>query len=90
MDIDSCDLTEDQRYIKATLAEWANAHSDIREVHIYGSRARGDFKEVSDLDIAVAVNLSQGDVNGVGVFVGEKERWQRQWDRLFPYTVHLD
>ena len=39
--------------IKRIIQKWAEKYSLIRRIYIFGSRARDDFNEKSDLDIAI-------------------------------------
>lgn len=54
---------------------------DIERVTLFGSRARGDFKRVSDIDIAV----SGGDFNGFSFSVDEETSTLLEYD-----IVNLD
>jgi predicted nucleotidyltransferase len=53
------------------LRVWAAQKSEIREVWIFGSRAHGDHRADSDIDIAVGI-------------VGDKERRFNIWYWTFP------
>lgn len=44
---------EDQKAI----VEWAYRHPEIQEVYLYGSRARGDYRPDSDIDLAVVMEF---------------------------------
>ena len=42
------------------LREWAQANGAVRQVWLFGSRARGDAREDSDVDIALALMPPDG------------------------------
>jgi predicted nucleotidyltransferase len=42
---------------KAAIQAWAAGHSKIEEVWLYGSRARGDNRPDSDIDLAVVMGF---------------------------------
>lgn len=54
---------------------------ELKKVIFFGSRARGDYKRVSDIDIAV----SGGDVNGFITAIDEGTRTLLEYD-----VVNLD
>lgn len=53
----------------------------LKKVILFGSRARGDYKRVSDIDIAV----SGGDVNGLIIAIDEETSTLLEYD-----VVNLD
>lgn len=53
----------------------------LKKVILFGSRARGDYKRVSDIDIAV----SGGDVNGFIIAIDEETSTLLEYD-----VVNLD
>lgn len=57
------------------------AQYGLRKVILFGSRARGDFKERSDIDLAV----SGGDISGFALAVDEETDTLLQYD-----VVNLD
>lgn len=57
------------------------AQYDLCKVILFGSRARGDFKERSDIDLAV----SGGDISGFALAVDEETDTLLQYD-----VVNLD
>lgn len=57
------------------------AQYGLRKVTLFGSRARGDFKERSDIDLAV----SGGDISGFALAVDEETDTLLQYD-----VVNLD
>jgi predicted nucleotidyltransferase len=63
--------------------------SEIREVWIFGSRARGDYRSASDVDIAVKLcGETPGEKNGIFIF--EAEDWTKELQRFTPVTIDLD
>lgn len=54
---------------------------NLRQVLLFGSRARGDFKKVSDIDLAV----SGGDISGFALAVDEETDTLLEFD-----VVNLD
>ena len=52
------------------------AQYGLRKVILFGSRARGDFKERSDIDLAV----SGGDISGFALAVDEETDTLLQYD----------
>lgn len=48
------DLSEADRQ---RIVEWARRHPKIRQVWLYGSRARGDNRPDSDIDLAIEMDF---------------------------------
>jgi predicted nucleotidyltransferase len=72
---------EDHRAILA----WAERHDEIAEVWLYGSRARGDHRTDSDLDLAVVVvGKSVAERQVIWMFAGWKN------DLSLSCPVHLE
>jgi len=44
------------------VAQWAHDEPLVTKVYIFGSRARDDYREDSDLDVAVEIKTMAGDV----------------------------
>ena len=59
--------------------EMVNVNS-IDEVIIYGSRAKGNYKEGSDIDLTLLGNVTKEDFNKL---------WQRLDDSYIPYKFDL-
>ena len=68
------------------LAEWAQQHPEIEQIILFGSRALGNAKRGSDVDLAVAgTQVTQSLVDKLHATLEE--------DTLFPYffdVVHLN
>ena len=80
MDLDS---------IKDVLREWASSNDYVRRVYIYGSRARADYRDDSDLDVVVEIMPRENDGNAFAVFVGDSPEWIDQLQPKLPYRLHL-
>jgi predicted nucleotidyltransferase len=52
----------------------------IDEVIIYGSRAKGNFREGSDIDITIKGNVNKDDVNKL---------WHKLDDSFIPYKFDI-
>ncbi len=71
------------------LAEWATAKPQIDEVWIFGSRARGDHRPDSDLDVALIMTPGLlGTRYGNWAFLSDD--WKEELSGLLPVTVDLD
>lgn len=66
--------------LKTEIIELAKKHK-IEKVVLFGSRARGDYNKVSDIDIAV----TGGDIAGFSIDVDEETNTLLQFD-----VVNLD
>ncbi|MEM8631822.1 MAG: nucleotidyltransferase domain-containing protein [Pseudomonadota bacterium] len=70
------------------IAEWAASHPEILEVYQYGSRARGDNREDSDIDLAIVVRPDEGQDNAYAVWVFWEER--KNPNLNLAHDVHLE
>ena len=43
------------------IVDWAKQHPEIRQIYLYGSRARGDNRPDNDIDLAIELNRQVGD-----------------------------
>ena len=72
------DLTEEQvRYIQ----EWADRTGVVETVRLYGSRAKGNARPDSDVDLALTV--------GTGHYVRFADEWQRELSYALVLNVML-
>lgn len=55
-------------------------HLEIDEVIIYGSRAKGNFREGSDIDITLKGDITKEDLNKL---------WHRLDDSFIPYKFDI-
>jgi len=80
----------DLEIIKNILIDWVKNKPFIRKVYIYGSRAREDFREDSDLDIALEFDPVDGDENCLTTWCGEAEIWHEELQPHFPFKLQLE
>jgi len=67
------------------LAEWAAKRSEILALFVFGSRARGDARPDSDLDLAFELDESRE--SQLTVLVVNREQWQRELSALTGLVV---
>jgi len=75
--------------IKQILIKWAQSNSYINKVYIYGSRARSDYRDDSDLDIALEIIPSENDSHPHAVFAFDSKEWVAELQPKIPYQLHL-
>ena len=69
--------------------DWAQKRPFVRRAWIYGSRARGDHGENSDLDVAIEIDCIGHDTDPSTSFVAESPGWKRELDAATELDVHL-
>jgi predicted nucleotidyltransferase len=62
------------------------AHDVIREIYLFGSRARGDHRPDSDVDVGIV--LTPGG-SARGLFVAKADDWQRELATLVGMRVRI-
>jgi len=78
-------LTDDQ---VDKIQEWAAQTRYVKEVRLFGSRAKGSARPDSDIDLAITVGGSDdGVVRGNYFAVGPE--WQRQLSDLLGLNAHV-
>lgn len=79
-------LTRHQQWC---IREWALHTPYVQEVRLFGSRARGEAKPDSDIDLAITVGGSdQGNI--FGNYFAERPRWQEQLTHLLEAKAHVE
>ncbi len=84
--IEVMNLSESDR---TKIVEWANRHSEIGQVYLYGSRARGDNQPDSDNDLAIVMN-ARPDEEAAGVFIWWHQQYKANPDLGLSHPVHIE
>jgi predicted nucleotidyltransferase len=71
-------------FIKKKIREWARKEPLVKKVYIFGSRAREDYNEDSDLDIAIEINKLPYDTDVKTTWIQEKKRLVEGISILLP------
>jgi predicted nucleotidyltransferase len=71
------------------LAGWASDKREISELWLFGSRARGDHRDDSDLDVA-EVMVGEDESDRLGNWIALAEEWEEELKALIPVTIDLD
>jgi predicted nucleotidyltransferase len=66
---------------------WARDQRVIRQLWLFGSRARGDHRPDSDIDLAIA--LSPGEAI-LGLYTAKGDEWQRDLADRLGMAVSLE
>lgn len=56
------------------IVDWASRHIEIKAVYLYGSRARGEHRSDSDIDIGIILNRHRSDNNTLATWCCEGGR----------------
>ena len=78
-------LTSQQR---ETIRQWGEKAQYVRAIRLFGSRARGEATEKSDIDLAVTIG---GDDPGtvLGIYFARAQKWQTELTSLLGTKVHV-
>lgn len=84
----------DLEAIKAAVAAWGAGKPLVKRVFIFGSRARGDHRPDSDLDVAAELDPveieGEDDSGGAATWMWEAQGWRGELQALFPFPVQLE
>ena len=73
------------------LRSWASKNESVRELWLYGSRARGDSREDSDIDLAIALMPPVGEHDWArGNYYALGDGWQRELETIVGRRVSLE
>jgi predicted nucleotidyltransferase len=73
------------------LREWAQANGAVREMWLFGSRARGDAREQSDVDIALALMPPDGKTDwALGAYFALETEWKQQLQAIVGHDVSIE
>ncbi len=76
--------------VKNIIAKWADSEPLVTKAYIFGSRARGDHGEDSDLDVAIEIEMRRGDENKLAIWIFEKQGLEDRLSRLIPFSLQLE
>lgn len=76
------------------LSQWAANKPLVARLWIFGSRARGDHRTDSDIDIAIELDLTAADgvdeSGGFATWSFETDDWEHELATLLPFTIDLE
>ncbi len=76
---------EDRKKIIA----WGENHPEIRQIFLYGSRARGDNRDDSDIDLAIVLNRNSGDSDTFTTWIFWHADWIKNRDLSLSRQVDI-
>lgn len=74
---------------EAIVRAWASTIPEITHAYVFGSRARGDYRPESDLDIAIRLQARGRDPSPSVTWFGEGDKWERQLQSMLPVRLDL-
>jgi predicted nucleotidyltransferase len=69
---------------------WAEQKSQILELWIYGSRAKGTARIESDLDIAYQISPLSTEKEKIEFWEKVLPRWKQEIQEFIPWQLHLE
>jgi predicted nucleotidyltransferase len=81
-------MESDVKTAATAIARWAATKPIIRRVFIFGSRARDDFREDSDLDVAIEIDGVNG--NALATWMFDTKPWHAEISALVPFEIDLE
>ncbi len=72
------------------LGRWAETKEQIRELWIYGSRAKGTARTDSDLDIAYQISPLSTEEEKMEFWENVLPKWKQETQELSPWPIHLE
>lgn len=73
------------------LRAWATANRSVRQIWLFGSRAKGTARPDSDVDVAIALMPASGRHDwALGNYVAFGDRWQSELADLLGLSVSLE
>jgi len=76
---------------KRGLRQWAAANGNIRQLWLFGSRARRDARENSDVDLALALMPPDGKHDwALGNYFALESEWKQQLKAIVGRDVSIE
>jgi predicted nucleotidyltransferase len=73
------------------LFAWAAANENVRELWLFGSRARCDAREDSDVDLALALMPPDGNRDwALGNYFAFESEWKRELEAIVGRAVSIE
>ncbi|WP_282064945.1 nucleotidyltransferase domain-containing protein [Aliiroseovarius marinus] len=72
------------------IVQWARQHVEIVEVYLYGSRARGDSRADSDIDLALVMRATSGSSSGFETWFDWHKSYKEAPDLKLSHEPHLE
>jgi len=73
------------------LRSWAEANQSVRELWLFGSRARGDAREDSDVDLALALMPPDGKRDwALGNYFALEGEWKQELQAIVGRAVSIE
>lgn len=72
------------------IIEWAKGHPDIIKVWLYGSRARGDNKPDSDIDLAIEMRITDNSDSSWAGYMFWHQEYKENPDLHLSHEVDLN
>ena len=80
--------------VHQALLKWAEGKPLVGSLWVFGSRARGDHRAESDLDIAIQLDLSAAkgmdESGGLATWMFDTDGWEEELSALLPFTIDLE
>jgi predicted nucleotidyltransferase len=73
------------------LRSWATANGSVRQLWLFGSRAREDAREDSDVDLALALMPADGKHNwALGNYYALECEWKRELEAIVGRAISIE
>lgn len=73
------------------LREWAQVNDNVRQLWLFGSRARGDAREDSDVDLALALMPPDGKHDwALGNYFRFESEWKQELQAIVGRAVSIE
>ena len=69
---------------KEKVRKWAETEPLVKSAYIFGSRAGNNFREDSDLDVAVELDVSSGDFNIDAAWILNRKKFVESLESMIP------